>query len=123
MRHTLIASAAVLIALFVGACSTEKEGVKSNMVDQWTTVGANTEKTTAAAKDVFEAEGLKDVTANSTAVDGKATAKKADGTKVTATVEKITDGSSKLTISVGTMGEPTLGSDLAAKIRAKAEGK
>jgi hypothetical protein len=123
MRHTTIAAAAVAIALFIGACTSTQEGVKTNMLEQWTTVAANTEKTTEAAKAVLEEHGLKEVTAESTNIDGKATAKKADGTKITVSIAKESGEVSKVTIAVGKMGDSTLGAELAKKIKEKAEKK
>jgi hypothetical protein len=62
------------------------------------------------------------VTASSTNVDGKATGKKADGTKVTVSVKKKGDNSSEVSVNVGTMGDPSLGADLARKVKQRAEG-
>ena len=105
-----------------GCKSTHEEGVKSNMMTQWTDVNANTKVTTDAAKAVLEAEGLKEVNASSTNLDGKATGKMADGTKVTVNVTKKSDTSSQVEVGVGTMGSPTRGAELAKKIKMKAEG-
>ena len=120
---TQIAAAlvAVLAIGFMGCKSSHEEGVKSDYRSQWTTVKAGTVATTDAAKAVFEGEGFKDVKAESTAVDGKATAKLADGTKVTATIAKKNSGS-EVTVNVGTLGDPKLGANLAEKIRVKADG-
>ena len=131
MKRTPIVSAVLTSVLACGAAlflsagcqSTHEEGVTSDMRSQWTTVMANTEASTAAAKAVLESEGLKDITASSTAVDGKATGKKADGTKIDVSIKKKTDTSSEVTVTVGTMGSPTLGAELAKKIKEKAEAK
>jgi Zn-dependent membrane protease YugP len=124
MKYALVAIAAIGLGLVTGACkSSHEEGVKSNYMEQWTDVNANVETTTDAAKSVLETEGLKDVSASATKVDGKATAKKADGTKVTAAVKKLTDTSSQLSVSVGTMGDPKWGAQLAKEIKTKAETK
>jgi hypothetical protein len=106
-----------------GCQSTHEEGVKSNMRTQWTDVMADTKTTTEAAKAVLAEEGLKDVTAEATNIDGKATAKMADGTKITASVEKKSDSMSQVTVNVGTMGSPTRGAEIAKKIKMRAEGK
>jgi hypothetical protein len=120
---TQIAAALVIVVTigFTGCKSSHEEGVKSDFRSQWTMVKSGTVATTDAAKAVFENEGFKDVTATSTAVDGKATGKLADGTKVTATIAK-KDSGSEVTVVVGTMGDPKLGANLAEKIRVKADG-
>ena len=116
-----------LLAVFVGAspwlagCASSEKDVKSNYRTQWTTVNADTRTTTDAAKAVLEAEGLKNVSASSTNVDGKASAKMADGTKVAVAVKKKSDSSSEVSVNVGTMGDPSLGAELARKIKDRAE--
>ncbi len=122
MKRVLsIGSVLVVAAILAGCKSTYEDGVKSTYRSQMTPVAANTEVTTAAAKSVFEAEGLKDVVAAHTMVDGTATGKKADGTFVKAWVKKETDSTSGLTVTVGTIGDPDLGAELAKKIKIKAE--
>ena len=72
MRGLGFVAAFVLAAGLIGAgCqSTHEEGVKSNMHTQWTDVMADTKTTTDAAKAVLMEEGLKDVSAESTNMDG-----------------------------------------------------
>ena len=124
LRHSLITSAVVLVGFVVMGCASSKqEGVKTNYMSQWTMVNANTTDTTDAAKAVLEAEGLKDVKASSSKMDGKATAKKADGTKINVAVAKKSDTSSEVSVTVGTMGDPSLGAEIAKKIKDKAEGR
>jgi hypothetical protein len=124
MRGLGFVAAFVLAAGLIGAgCkSTHEEGVKSNMRTQWTDVMADTKTTTDAAKAVLMEEGLKDVGAESTNMDGKASGKMADGTKITASVEKKGDNKSQVSVNVGTMGSPTRGAELAKKIKMRAEG-
>lgn len=114
-------SGMLLVALLVGCKSSHESGVKSNYMTQWTPVASSTQDTTEAAKDVFEAEGFKEVVANSTAVDGKASGKLADGTVVIASVKKETDATSTLSVNVGSLGDPALGAELAKKIKMEAE--
>ena len=133
MRHahvTTIASLTITMTLALaivsvsGGCkSSHEEGVKTSYRSQWTTVNANTEATTAAAKDVLQAEGLKEVKATSTAVDGTASGKKADGTKVNVSIEKQEENRSQVSVNVGMMGDPELGAEIAKKIKDQAEGR
>jgi hypothetical protein len=56
-------------------------------------------------------------------VDGTASAKKADGTKVNVAIQRKDDTTSEVSVTVGTMGDPALGAQYAKRIKAKAEGK
>jgi hypothetical protein len=112
------------VLLTLSACkSSHEEGVKSSYRSQWVTVSADTQNTTEAAKAVLEAEGLKDVRASSTNVDGKASGKKADDTKVSVSIEKTGDKTSQVSVNVGTLGDPSLGAEIAKKIKDRAEGR
>ena len=116
-------TALVLTAFLAAACeSTHEKGVKSNLHTQWTDVNADAEKATNAAKAVLESEGLRDVKASATKMDGEVTGKMADGTKVTVTVKKKSDTKSEVSVNVGSMGSPSTGADLAKKIKMRAEG-
>lgn len=121
---TIRLSIAAALAIALGACqSHHQEGVTSSYHSQWTTVAADPKTTTDAAKAVLEAEGLKDVKASSTNVDGTAEGKKADDTKVSVAVKKTDSGSSEVSVTVGILGDPSLGAEIAKKIKAKAESK
>jgi hypothetical protein len=116
-------TALTLTAFIAVACSsTHEEGVKSNLRKQWVDVAAGTEKTTEAAKAVLEAEGLRDVKATGTNLDGQASAKMADGTKINVEITKKSENISQVSVVVGTMGGPGRGAEIASKIKAKAEG-
>lgn len=122
LRTGLSGAALLLAAAIFGCASHHEEGVKSDYRTQWTQVAADTKTTTAAARSVLEASDLKDVTASSTEVDGSASGKKADGTKVKVDIEK-NDNGSKVSVTVGTLGDPSLGASYAAKIKARAEAR
>ena len=122
MRNTTIVLLIASLALIAGCQSSEK-GVKTNYLEQWTDVAANTQTTTEAAKAVFTEDNLRDVEARSTNLDGMATGRKADGTKITASIKKLGDASSQVTVNVGTMGDPKIGADIARRIKDRAERK
>ena len=123
MKTALVSAVALCLAMGLWACkSHHEEGVTSSYMSQWTTVNANTTATTDAAKAVLTEMGLQDVKATSTSVDGEATGKKADGTKVKVSVKKKTDTSSETSASVGMTGDPALGAEIVKKIKARAEG-
>lgn len=119
MRVASAFLAAVTLFTFATGCSTKGDsGVKSDYKSQWTTVPSDTRTTTDAAKAVLAGYDFKDVQATSTDVDGKATAKKADGTQVTVSITKADNGS-QVSVDVGTLGDPSLGADIAEKIKQK----
>jgi hypothetical protein len=114
----------IVAAMLIGGCSsTHEEGVSSNVRKQWATVGGNVKETTDAAKWALEQNGLKEVTSENTMVDGKATGKKADGTKVDVTITKKSEGTSEVVVLVGNMGGPTLGAEIVKSIQEKVEKK
>jgi hypothetical protein len=123
MKNLAIALFAVIGLVLLGCKSTHQEGIGSNMRKQWTDVMADTATTTNAAKAVLTDEGLKEVTATSTALDGVASGKMADGSKISVNVAKESDTKSSLSVVVGTMGSPTYGAELAKKIKMRAEAK
>src|SRR3954451_21933332 len=116
---TYFASFTALL-LVVGCASKHEAGVKSDLHSQWTSVAADTATTTEAARAVLESRELKGVTASSTKVDGVATGKMADGTKVHVDVKKL-DAGSQVSVTVGTLGNPKLGAEIASEIKSKAE--
>jgi hypothetical protein len=113
---------AMFLAAAVGCSSKHASGVKSDYHSQWTKVAANTQTTTEAAKAVLEAHALKEITATSTADDGVAKGKMADGTKVSVDVKKI-DAGSEVSVTIGTLGDPKMGAQIASEIKTKAEAK
>jgi hypothetical protein len=122
MKRSLVVTFAVTCALALTACqSSSSKDVKSNYRSQWTDVRADVKATTAVAEQVLTEAELKDVKSSSTTVDGSASGKKADGTKVNVAIKKEGDTKSQVSVTVGTMGDPSLGADLAKKIKDRAE--
>ena len=126
MKYALMAALALSVGFVLvstsGCTSSKDPGVKSNYLMQWVNVEGDTTATTNAAKDVLTDMGMKDITAQSTTVDGRAIGKTAEGTKITIDVEKITDKTSKVKTTVGTVGDPALGEDICKKIKDKLMG-
>lgn len=112
---------AAALAVSAGCQSRHEQGVKSNLRTQWTDVAADTRSTTEAAEEVLRDQGLKDVTSDSTNVDGTATGKKADGTKVTVKVQKKTESTSQVSVNVGTLGDPRLGAEIANRVKSRTD--
>ena len=123
MRKVTVSLSAIVLFVLVGGCTAKDDpGVKSDYKSQWTTVSADTKATTEAAKSVLASYNFMDIQANSTDVDGKATAKKADGATITVSINK-KDNGSQVSVDVGMLGDPSLGAAIAEKIRQKAEAK
>ena len=125
MKTAIAAAVCTLASLaFVGCASKQEPGVTTTGRSQYVTTMSDVKSTTDAAKGVMEDAGLMNVMAEATNVDGKVTAKKADGTVVKAFVTRdgTSDKMSKVQVTVGMMGEPTLGADLTNKIKMKADG-
>lgn len=119
--YCTVPALALAMLVSVGCKSSQEPGVKTNYRTQWTTVAADTETTAEAAKNVFMGDNLKEVSSKSTKLDGQAWGQKADGTKVVANIEKLSDTTSQVSVTVGTMGDPALGTDYATRIKAAAE--
>ena len=124
MKSALIAAVLGLSSVaFVGCASRHEEGVKSTLRSQYTSTTAGVEETTSAAEAVLNDKGLKDVRSSATRVDGSASGKMADGTDVRVKVAKDKEaGGSAVTVTVGTLGSPTLGAEIAKDIKTRAEG-
>ena len=123
MKKLLPLSIFLIASIVFTACkSKHEEGVTSDYHAQWLNVSADTTTTTEAARSVLADEKLKDVRASSTSVDGKVSAKKADGTPINVTIKKKTDTTSEVSVVVGTTGQPALGAELARKIKDRVEG-
>ena len=106
-----------LCNLGLAGCETSAPGVESNKVQQWVTVDGDVSEAADAAEEVLSDYDLKDVDAKTTAIDGTVTGKKADGTEVRVSISKVTDETSEVTVRVGTLGDNTLGTEIAHKIK------
>jgi hypothetical protein len=124
MKKILVAAVLGVSAMaFTGCESRHEEGVSSTYRSQRVDVNANPEEATDAARAVLEDQGLKNVTSNATNVDGMASGRMADGTVVKVIVKKAEGGNgSDVRVTVGTIGDPALGADLAKKIAQRAGG-
>ncbi|MBC8105690.1 MAG: DUF3568 family protein [Anaerolineae bacterium] len=123
MKKLLPLSLFLFASIVLAGCqSKHQEGVTSDYRAQWMSVNADTTTSTEAARAVLADEGLKDIQASSTNVDGRVTGKKADNTQVTVTIKKQTDTTSQVSVVVGTVGQPALGAELARKIKDRVEG-
>lgn len=122
-RTRIVLGTLAMLSLAIVGCNTS-DGSKSDGLRNWDTVNAPVVATTEAAKDVLTSEGLKDVVANSSNLEGTATAAYSNGTKVNVAIKKVTDTTCTVTVKIGMMGltESAARKELTSKIKAKAEG-
>ena len=118
-----LAAALLCAVAAVGCKSSYNDDVKSTYRSQSVMVMADVEATSAAAKQVFEENQLKNISAEMDKIKGEVSGDMADKTKVYASVRKEKDGS-KLTVQVGRgIGDPEVGANMATKIKQIAEKK
>ena len=99
-------------------CETKTAGVQSDGVRQWSTVEGDVEEVTETAEEVLTDMNLLEVDSRMTNLDGRVTAKKADGTEIEIKVVPAVEGeTSEVTIWVGTTGDRKLGQKILGEIR------
>ena len=121
MSRILFGVVAIGLVAIVG-CQTAQPGVKSSYAKQWANVNGDTVATTNAAKSVLEELKLRDIEAKSTGVDGNAHGFKADGTRVSVDVTRVDEKISEVSVSAGSMGDPSLGVQIISDIKKKLGG-
>jgi Protein of unknown function (DUF3568) len=99
------------------ACETETPGATDTLGIYSTNVDGGTEKVTAAAQKAAADLNLTEIVANGTSIDGKVTAKDAQGDVVTINIEQAGDGVSKVTIHVGATGDEAVSKQLMDRIK------
>lgn len=99
------------------ACKTDQPGVSSTYRSQYFDANADTQEATEAAEEALNDLELRNVEATATAVDGRAVGYTADGTRVSVSITRIDDQHSQVSVTVGTLGDPSLGSDIVARIK------
>lgn len=119
LTHISLLAIVCSFALTLSACKTDEPGVKSTYRSQYTTVAANTEDATQAAKAVLAELELMNITSSSTGLDGKATAYTADNTEVRVTVDRVDDNTSEISVNIGALGDPSLGKTIISRIRSR----
>ncbi len=118
-RVGLVVAAMLGFAVVVlPACKTDTPGVRSNYYSQWTTVDANVEQATEAVETVMEEDlELREVEAHSTRLDGEVVGFKADGTKVSVAIRRVTDQTSEVSAYAGRTGDPEVGKTILARLQ------
>jgi hypothetical protein len=112
---------AILAAAAIGCQSMHDRDVKSNYYSQWTTVKSDVKSTVKAGEEVFKEMELRDIKSEATVLDGSIDAKKSNDDTVHVTVRRRNESSSEVSITIGTLGDPSLGADLVKQIKNRAE--
>ncbi|MGD0464679.1 MAG: DUF3568 family protein [Tepidisphaeraceae bacterium] len=115
MKLALIALgvlSAGFVLVILAACSTESPGATQTLGVYSTNVDASPDKVTTAAQKAAADLKLTDIVGNGTKVDGKVTAKDAQGDIVTIDIEQAGESVSKVTIHVGATGDEALSKQL-----------
>ena len=101
------------------ACETETPGATETLGTYSTNVNGPPNKVTVAAQKAAADLQLSDIVANGTDVDGKVTAKEAQGEVVTIDIDQAGDNVSKVTIHIGTTGNEVVSKQLIDKINSR----
>jgi Protein of unknown function (DUF3568) len=99
------------------ACETDTPGATQTLGVYSTNVDGTPDKVTAAAQKAAADLNLTEIVGNGTSIDGKVTAKDAQGDVVTIDIAQAGDGVSKVTIHVGTTGDEAVSKQLIDKIK------
>ena len=99
-------------------CQTESPGATETLGVYSTMIDSTPDKVTAAARKADDDLKLTDVVASGTAIDGKVTAKNAQGDAVVIDIEQSGANVSKVTIHVGNTGDEAVSKQLIDRINA-----
>jgi Protein of unknown function (DUF3568) len=120
MKFALLAlgllSAGFLLAN-LAACQTESPGATETLGVYSTNIDSSPDKVTAAAQKAADDLKLTDIAGNGTKVDGKVTAKTAQGDAVTIDIVQAGENVSKVTIHVGASGDEAVSKQLVDRIK------
>jgi hypothetical protein len=97
-------------------CSTAEPGATDMLGNYSTHVDASPDKVTTAASKACEDMKLADINSNGSKVDGKVTARTAQGDEVTIDIEQAGENVSKVSIHIGTTGDEAVSKQLVDKI-------
>jgi len=100
------------------ACETETPGATETLGVYSTNVDGAPDKVTAAAQKAAADLNLTEIVGNGTTIDGKVTAKDAQGDVVIINIEQAGDNVSKVTIHIGTTGDEAVSKQLIDRIKA-----
>lgn len=111
-----VVSAGFFLPGLIG-CQTESPGATNTLGVYSTMVDGTPDKVTAAAAKADDDLKLTDIVTNGTAIDGRVTAKDAQGDAVIIDIAQAGDNVSKVSIHVGATGDDAVSKQLVDKIR------
>jgi|ERR1700722_8062575 Protein of unknown function (DUF3568) len=100
------------------ACQTETPGATETLGVYTTMIDGAPDKVTAAAQKAADDLKLTDIVGNGTTIDGKVTAKNAQGDVVTINIEQAGQNVSKVTIHIGASGDEAVSKQLVDRTKA-----
>jgi hypothetical protein len=100
----------------LSGCATDEPGANNTLGDYTTNVGAAPDKVTDAANKACEDLKFQNINATGTKVDGKVTAKTAQGDDVMITITQSGNDVSKVTVRVGTAGDQAISKQIVDRI-------
>lgn len=101
-----------LLLVNITGCGTSQSGTTNTLGSYSANVNGTPDKATKAAQAACEDLKLVDIVANGTKVDGKVTARNAQGDAVTIDIEPAGENVSKVTIRVGAAGDNAVSKQL-----------
>jgi Protein of unknown function (DUF3568) len=110
-----VLSAAFVVVQLVG-CQTDSPGATNTLGAYSTMIDSSPDKVTVAAQKAAADLSLLDIVGNGTAIDGKVTARDAQGDAVTIDIEQAGQNVSKVTIHVGATGDDAICKQLVERI-------
>ena len=101
----------------LAGCQTESPGATNTLGAYSTMVDSSPDKVTTAAQKAAADLQLSDIVGNGTKIDGKVTARNAQGDAVTIDIEQAGENVSKVTIHVGATGDDAVSKQLVDRIK------
>jgi len=100
----------------LSGCATDEPGASNTLGDYTTNVGAAPDKVTDAANKACEDLKFQNINATGTKVDGKVTAKTAQGDDVVITITQSGNDVSKVIVRVGAAGDQAVSKQIVDRI-------
>jgi len=101
-----------LLLVNMTGCQTDSVGATDTLGSYSTMIDSSPDKVTVAAQKAAGDLNLLDIAGNGTKIDGKVTARTAQGDAVTIDIEQAGDNVSKMTIHVGATGDEAVSKQL-----------
>jgi len=120
MRSALFATCLLSLGSFLwlaAGCQTTQPGATDTLGVYSTHIDGAPDQVTSAAQKACNDMKLLDVNSTGTKVDGKVTARTAQGSDVAINIEQAGENVSKVTIQVGVTGDETVSKQLVDRIR------